>query len=138
MTTAIDSSVLLDLVIDSPRFADLSTAELRRARSDGRLIICSSVVAELRPALPSDSELIRFIDDLGIDYVPDSQESALLAGTFFALYLSRKDSPLRVLPDFLIGAHAKLHADRLLARDRGYFRDYFGDLEVIDPSDSTK
>ena len=38
------------------------------------------------------------------------------------------------MADYLIGAHAQTHADRLIARDRGYLRDYFADLTVLDPS----
>jgi predicted nucleic acid-binding protein len=39
-----------------------------------------------------------------------------------------------VIADFLIGAHALVHADRLFARDPGHFRDYFKALSILDPS----
>jgi predicted nucleic acid-binding protein len=57
-----------------------------------------------------------------------------LAGRYFAAYLHRGGKRIRVVPDFLIGAHAQTHADRLLARDRGYWRDYFKGLKVLDPA----
>ena len=52
----------------------------------------------------------------------------------FGRYLTRRPMVAgRVIPDFLIGAHAQITADRLLARDRGYLRDYFKKLKVLEP-----
>lgn len=133
MTTAVDTSILLDILVDDRRFASLSEAALAKARQEGRLVVCESVIAELRPALSSDAELERFLDDLGLEFSPSSFESALLAGSMFTTYLKNKGSARRVLPDFLVGAHAHTCADRLLARDRGYYRDYFSDLDLINP-----
>ena len=132
MITAIDSSVLLDVVTDSQVHADSSERALRRAREEGALIVSESVLAEIRPAFEAD-DIAVFLSDWQLAFVPSSQESALLAGEHFARYLARGGRARRVLPDFLIGAHAATHADRLLARDRGYLRDYFSTLTLWEP-----
>ena len=134
MTTAVDTSVLLDILIDDPRHAPSSEAALAEARALGQLVVCESVIAELRPALASDEQLAAFLDDLGLEFLPASRESAILAGSIYASYLKNRGPSRRVLPDFLIAAHACLNADRLLARDRGYYREYFKGLELMDPS----
>jgi predicted nucleic acid-binding protein len=33
-----------------------------------------------------------------------------------------------------IGAHARFHADLLLTRDRGFYKEFFPSLRILDPS----
>ena len=106
-------SSCLDLVAASPR--------------------CETVLAEVVPILPSD-EVPQFLSDWKLTFVPSSQASALLAGEMFRAYLQRGGKRGRVVPDFLIAAHAQTHAQRLLARDRGFYRDYFKQLNLWDPT----
>jgi predicted nucleic acid-binding protein len=130
MISAVDSSVLLDVLCDDPVHALSSAALLQRARAEGRLVVCECVVAEIRPAL-SESGLRSFMRDWEMEMVPSTLAVALLAGSHFAAYVGKGGRAGRVLPDFLIGAHARLLADRLLARDRGYLREYFKGLTVL-------
>jgi predicted nucleic acid-binding protein len=41
---------------------------------------------------------------------------------------------LLLLPDLLIGMHAIAHAERLLTRDRGFYRSAFESLVIVDPA----
>lgn len=132
MITAIDSSVLLDVLVNSPTHAEASEQALRKARAEGGLILCECVLAEIRPVFRGN-EIEIFLQDWALTFVSSSQESALMAGAYFSQYLQRGGKARHVLPDFLIGAHALCHADRLLARDRGYLRDYFSALQLWQP-----
>jgi predicted nucleic acid-binding protein len=136
MRTAVDTSVILDVLVADPQHAGRSEAALRRCAAEGSLIVGECVVAEIAPACSGgETEVRELLADWGVEFVPSNDESALLAGAMFATYLRRRrrSDPGRVVPDFLIGAHAKTLADRLLARDRGYFRDYFKGLVLLEP-----
>ncbi|TVP77291.1 MAG: PIN domain-containing protein [Puniceicoccaceae bacterium] len=132
MRTSVDSSVLLDVLTDDPTLAEASEAALRQAMTEGVLLVCETVVAEILPALGEES-LPAFLEDWGIRFTPGDFTSARLAGCYFTRYLERTNKKQIMVPDFLIGAHAQIHSDRLLARDRGYLRDYFEELTVWIP-----
>ena len=134
MITALDTSVVLDVLTDDPRFASLSEAALRKARQQGKLIVCECAVAEIFPALGSKTDFAEFLSDWQIEFSAMNLEAAVMAGEHFATYLSRGGQAKRVVPDFLIAAHASVAADRLLARDRGYLREYFRSLDIWDPT----
>lgn len=108
-------------------------AAVQSAQRSGSLVIGECALAEITPALPSE-EISRFLSDWNIQFLASTQESAQKAGEMMRRYLTRAPRPRRVIADFLIGSHALFHAGRLLARDRGYYRDYFEDLTLIDPS----
>ena len=130
MITALDSSVILDVLVDG-RYAERSESLLRQAMAAGKLIISECVLAEIAPAFKNEKELEQFLIDWEIEFVPSSFASAMLAGRNFARYLTRGGRTGRIVADFLIGAHATHHADRLLARDRCYLRDYFSKLTIM-------
>lgn len=120
------------MIVDVPGRAALAEEALREATSPGGLVICECVVAEVRPAF-SEKAFLEFAADWNLVFLASTWESAVLAGGLLEAFLKRGGHGDTVLPDFLIGAHALLQADRLLARDRGYFRDYFKGLKVLSP-----
>ena len=133
MVTAVDTSVLLDVLLNDPRHAPASIAALHRAAAEGSLAVCDVALAEGAPVLTA-GDLPQFLADWKLTFLPSTQQVAILAGEMFRVYLDRGGKRGRVVPDFLIAAHAQQLADRLLARDRGYYRDYFKTLVLWDPS----
>ncbi len=60
--------------------------------------------------------------------------AAVDAGVHWREHRRRGGGRDRVVADFLIGAHAAISADRLLTRDRGFYKDDFSSLAIVDPS----
>lgn len=133
MVTAVDTSVLLDVLLNDPRHAQASLTALRRAAAEGSLVLSETALAEIVPVL-KPGDLPQFLADWKLTFLPSTLAVAVLAGEMFRTYLDRGGKRGRVVPDFLIAAHAQQLADRLLARDRGYCRDYFTQLTLWDPS----
>ena len=132
MTTAVESSVLLDVLAGGPDAPERAAERLILCAAEGRLIVCEMVIAEVTPEVGAD-RMEEFMRDWQIEFVASSAASAILARRMNAGYLRRGGLRGRVVPDFLIGANALTHADRLLTRDKGFTCDYFGDLVTLTP-----
>lgn len=134
MITAIDTSVLLDVFGADPTFGRRSLGAIRRSLTDGRLTACEVVWAEVGGFFPSAGAARVAMDELGVDFSPTTLEAALEASTSWRRYRERGGRRDRVVADFLIGAHALAQAERLLTRDRGFYRTYFSQLRLLDPA----
>ncbi len=160
MITAVDTQVLLDVLLADPTFADISASALDKAAREGNLIICEAVLAELATRFPDEQALEEFMVDMNMDIVASSQRTWWIAGQAWKSYNAWRKGVQRVqcpacgsdrvgpwpdghrpvagrqhgLADFLIGAPASTQADRLLTRDSGYYHRWFTNLALIDPT----
>ena len=134
-TTAVDTNVLLDVLAANPLYVEASSRALLKARHAGALVVSEVVYAELAAAFRGDHQrLQQFLGDMALRLLPSPPEVLSDAGKSWRAYRDAGGSRTRILSDFLIGAHARAKADRLLTRDRGFFRRWFQSLEVLDPS----
>jgi predicted nucleic acid-binding protein len=132
--SAVDSSIIFDILLDEPGFGVASMGLLRRARQEGGLIACDVVWAEVTARFAAADDAVTAMERLGVAFQAISREVATSAGQSWREYRRRGGPRTRITSDFLIGAHALAAADRLVTRDRGFYRTYFSGLEILDPS----
>jgi hypothetical protein len=153
--SALDTNVLLDVLMPGAADASGSRERLDAAAVAGALVVSEAVYAELAAAFPGRAELDVFLSATGIVQTPSGTAALWRAGEAWRLYSTRRPRGLvcpycdaanslscaqcrrevtsrqHVVADFLIGAHALVHADGLLTRDRGFYRTYFPTLRLV-------
>jgi hypothetical protein len=156
MITAVDTNIILDLLIPNEPFGGSSKDLLDRHLAKGKLVLCEVVYTELAAQFLSEQELKTFLAETAIRLEHSTEKSLYIAGTRWEKYARQRNKNLfscsqcghnfevacpqctekitrrlHVLGDFLIGAHALVKADCLLSRDLGIYKTYFNDLKVI-------
>lgn len=132
MITAVDTNILIDVFEPDPVFGPLSKEALKRCLHEGAVVACEVVWAELAVAYThARDDLISIMEEIGIQYSTMNLEASLASAKYWFEYLEGGGREKRIAADFLIGGHAMIQCDRLLTRDRGFYRDYFKGLDVI-------
>jgi len=133
MTTALDTNAVLDAINVDSRDREGAMEAIADAAARSTLVISEVVYAELAAGFTSQEHLDAVLADVGAQVTPLGREAAFTAGRIFAAY-RRSGGPRRhIMADFLIAAHALHHANRLLTRNRGFYREYFPDLKLMEP-----
>ena len=134
MITAIDTNVLLDVLVPNEEFYEASANALQEAAGGGSLVIGDIVYAELCIHFEIQRECDGFLEGNEIRVQALTREAHFHASRAWRTYRQQGGKRTRILADFLIGAHAQKQATRLLSRDRGFYHKLFPSLDLNDPS----
>jgi predicted nucleic acid-binding protein len=132
--TAIDTNILLDILLPDINFGTKSKEALRLCITEGSIIACDIVWSEISGFFNSKEKLNEVMNILGLKFTPINQDTATEAGIIWKKYRNSGGKKERIISDFLIGSHAIHQADRLLTRDRGFYKAYFNKLKIFDSS----
>ena len=127
---AVDTSVILSILKGEDQGA-LWLARLQDEASTRDLVASAVVWSEVRAFFGNHRDCQMAFDALKIGFGAIDESAALLAGDIFRQYRKAGGSRSAVLPDFLVAAHAAIHATALATTDRGYFRQYFPKLNIL-------
>jgi predicted nucleic acid-binding protein len=129
----IDTSVVLDLLLDDPRWGSWSQAQLETLSATEQLAINDIVYTEASIGFQEIDALDAALASLGLQMAQMPREALFRAGKAFRKYKLRDGVKTGPLPDFFIGAHAAAEGWPLLTRDAARIRSYFPSVTLIAP-----
>ena len=128
MITAVDTNILLDILLGDERHGHESLERLKAAYDAGAVVICDVVYAELVPAFDDRTIMDETLRQINASLSPITTDIAYEAGLRWQRYRRAGGPRTRIITDFLIGAHALKTANAFLTRDRGFYATYFPEL----------
>jgi predicted nucleic acid-binding protein len=133
MATLVDTNVLVDIAVRDPLWLRWSKAQLLSAAKRGAIVINPIIYSEfsVRYQRMEDVDLLLPEPDYSRENLPWT--AAFAASAAFRKYRQAGGGRDRVLPDFLIGAHAAIRGHTILTRDPKGYRAYFPSVELITP-----
>ncbi len=134
MSVLVDSSVLLDVMTQDPRWAAWSEEKLAWHAERDLLAINPIIYAEVSVHFASIEELDDALSPSDFIRLPLPYEAGFLAAKCFLQYRRRGGRKSAPLPDFYIGAHAATESLALLTRDVARYRTYFPTVQLIVPN----
>ncbi len=133
MITALDTNVLLDVLLPNESFVDAAIDLMESGARAGSLVVCELVYAELCGHFSNKNDCDLFLRENEIEITHFNDHSCFLASRIWRQYRKQGGNRTRILPDFLIGAHAQMQASRLISRDSGFYQKLFPKLTILNP-----
>lgn len=133
MAVLVDTNVLVDVAVRDPKWLEWSRGQLLRLARHEPLVINPIIYSEfsVRYSDRDSVDALLPVSDFHRESLPWA--AAFAAGVAFRIYRLAGGGRERVLPDFLIGAHAAIRGHKILTRDPKGYRSYFPDLDIISP-----
>jgi predicted nucleic acid-binding protein len=132
----IDSSVILDIFTDDPRWYNWSAGVLDHHAESHQLCINSVIYAEVSIGFKEIEVFEKSLLECGFKLLEIPKEALFLAGKAFLRYKKQKGTKVMPLPDFFIGAHAAVTGMTLITRDVKRIKPYFPKVSTVSPSQS--
>lgn len=133
MGTLIDTNVLVDLAFPASDWHGWSRQQALAVFRSGPVLINPIIYSEFSVRYRSMDEVDRLLpqDEFRRENIP--WPAAFAAAAAFRLYRKSGGGRERILPDFLIGAHAAIRGYTILTRDPKGYRAYFPSVDLITP-----
>ncbi len=129
----VDSNIILDLILDDPKWAEWSKSALEKQARHAALCINPIIYAEISIGFNHIEELENAITKGSFNLLEIPKEALFLAGKAFLKYRKRGGTKMSPLPYFFIGAQAAVMKLDLITRDISRYQSYFPTVKTISP-----
>ncbi len=134
MTTIVDTNVVIAALDGGHANHQWSVDRLVERKLVGPNIVPDIVYSELAYAIESRTDVDAALRSLGLERLPNSDDSLFRAGIAFKKYKDENKGPKTgLMPDFLIGALAECEEASLLTANARDYAGYFPAVAVISP-----